>query len=233
MLKVAKVFSITGKYLALSKFTDTSVTGLKHDWSREILNHFKINLQVIGRPTLPDESCILLGNHVSYLDIPVLLKACPEVTFVSKKEVKYWPVIGSAAVKMNTIFVERKNRGSRAAAKDQIAKSLLEKKQTLAIFPSGTTSIKPSARWQKGVFEIAGSNHIKIQPFKISYHPLRASAYIDDDNLLVHMIQLFKKPKIDVTIEFHEPVHVRGETHESDCEFWKSWCESSLSSGIC
>lgn len=223
LLKVTKVFSITGKYLLMSQRRHNNVVTLKHDWSKDILNHFKIDLSIIGTPANLDSSCILLGNHVSYLDIPILIRSCPDITFVSKKEVKYWPVIGAAAVKMDTIFVERKNSQSRAQAKEKIAESLSEKIKRLVIFPSGTTSIKPSERWQKGVFEIAGKNNIRIQPFKLTYEPLRESAYIDDDNLLVHMYDLFKQKKVKVTLEFHSPVYA----NEYDCDYWKSWCEGT------
>ncbi|MBC7712456.1 MAG: 1-acyl-sn-glycerol-3-phosphate acyltransferase [Rhizobacter sp.] len=223
LVNVAKVFSITGKYLLLSKAPGSDVVMLKNDWSREILKHFKIDLEIKGKVSALDSSCILLGNHISYLDIPVLIRSCPDVTFVSKKEVKYWPVIGSAAVKMQTIFVERSSTKSRAQAKEQIADSLMNKTQRLAIFPSGTTSIKSSERWQKGVFEIAGNNKIKVQPFKLTYQPLREAAYIDDDNLLVHMYDLFKHKTIKVILEFHDPVDVSV----NDCDQWKSWCEST------
>ncbi len=223
VLKVAKVFSITGKYLLLSQRKESSVVTLKHNWSKDILSHFKIDLEIKGTPAKLDSSCILLGNHISYLDIPILLRSCPDITFVSKAEVKSWPVIGNAAVKMNTIFVERKNSDSRKKAKDKIATALLETKKRLVIFPSGTTSIRPSLRWQKGIFEIAGQNNIRVQPFKLSYEPLRESAYIDDDNLLVHMYDLFKQKRVKVVLEFHEPVIVS----EGDCEIWKSWCESA------
>ncbi|MBC7428596.1 MAG: 1-acyl-sn-glycerol-3-phosphate acyltransferase [Bacteriovorax sp.] len=223
LVNVAKVFLITGKYLLLSKKPGSDVVMLKNDWSREILEHFKIDLEIKGNARELDASCILLGNHISYLDIPVLIRCCPDITFVSKKEVKYWPVIGNAAVKMQTIFVERGSSHSRAKAKEQITNSLLNKTQRLAIFPSGTTSIKASERWQKGVFEIAEKNNIKIQPFKLSYEPLREAAYIDDDNLLVHMYDLLKHKKIKVILELHEPVDVGV----NDCDLWKSWCESS------
>ena len=225
LLKVAKVFSITGKYLLLSQKSNPNTTSIKNRWSKEIFHLFKIDIEIKGQPAVLNESSILLGNHISYLDIPILLRSCPDITFVSKKEVKYWPIIGSAATKMQTIFVERKNPDSRAQAKLKIADSLLTKKQRLVIFPSGTTSIRASARWQQGVFEIAEKNKIKIQPFRIHYCPLRAAAYIDNDNLILHMYNLFKLKKIKVILEFHEPVSVHSSI--SGCEHWKKWCEEN------
>ncbi|MBC7540224.1 MAG: 1-acyl-sn-glycerol-3-phosphate acyltransferase [Bacteriovorax sp.] len=223
LVKVAKVFSITGKYLRYSHKKESEIVNVKSLWAKDIINHFKINIQIIGKPTKQNEPCLFVGNHISYLDIPILIHGCPELSFVSKKEVKSWPVIGYAAVKMQTIFIERSNANSRAAAKNQIATSLLTNKQKLAIFPSGTTSIIPTPFWKKGAFEIAVLNNIKVQPFRIRYEPKRAAAYIDADNFLVHMYQLFILKKIDVTLEFHEPVYIKDSIEE--CSYWKKWCE--------
>lgn len=221
--KTAKVFSITGKYLLKSMISGSCVVDLKSRWACEILNHFNIDLTIKGRPALLNQSSVMLGNHISYLDIPILIACCPDVVFVSKKEVKYWPVIGNAAVKMKTIFVERHNADSRASAKATIARSLKEKNLNLIIFPSGITKIGVSPRWQKGIFEIAEENNIVVYPFRIKYSPERDCAYIDDDNLLIHMSNLFRLKKIKVTVEFHPAVLVNTES----INHWKEWSEAS------
>jgi 1-acyl-sn-glycerol-3-phosphate acyltransferase len=223
LLKVVKVFSITGKYLRYSTQKESDIVNVKGRWARDIVSHFKINIQIRGKPNCQNEPCLFVGNHISYLDIPILIYGCPELSFVSKKEVKSWPVIGYAAVKMNTIFIERNKPSSRASAKNEIANSLLTNKQKLVIFPSGTTAIRPTSHWRKGAFEIAENNNIKVQPFRIRYKPLRAAAYIDADNFLVHMYQLFILKKIDVTLEFHEPVFIKDSIEA--CSHWKNWCE--------
>ena len=221
--KVAQVFSITGKYLRLTQKEDANFIQLKSRWAKDILNHFKINISVSGAPQSFLGPTIYIGNHISYLDIPILLYSCPEIAFVSKKEVKSWPVFGKVAIKMQTIFVERNNSKSRTAAKNEISKSLIEKNQKLVVFPSGTTSINSTSSWKKGVFEIAEANNIWVQPFRIHYNPLRTAAYIDKDNFLIHMYQLFNYKKIEASIEFHPPVKITDSIKE--CNYWKKWCE--------
>jgi 1-acyl-sn-glycerol-3-phosphate acyltransferase len=49
----------------------------------------------------------LVGNHLSYLDIPLLMQSSPNISFVAKEEVGRWPVIGAGAHALNTIFVKR------------------------------------------------------------------------------------------------------------------------------
>lgn len=221
--KVVNVFSLTGKYLRLAERPEADVINLKNNWAKDVVNHFNISVQIKGNPINKDESFILVGNHISYLDIPILLYSCPEISFVSKKEVKSWPVIGNAATKAETIFVERNNSSSRNSAKIQITNSLLENKKKIAIFPSGTTSIRNSSFWKKGVFEIAEKNDIKVQPFRIRYEPLGPASYVGNDNFLQHMYQLFRLKKIFVSLEFHEPVSIKNSI--DDCDYWKKWCE--------
>jgi len=221
---VVKVFTIIVKYLRLAKNNNSDLTSLKNNWSIEIVKLFKLNVQIKGKLEIPNKPIIFVGNHISYLDVPVLLFCYSEISFVCKKEVKSWPIVGAAAVKMQTIFVERDNSISRSSAKNQIATSLIENNQKIAIFPSGTTSMGISERWKKGVFEIAEKNAILIQPFRVRYDPLRVAAYIDQDNFIRHLYQLFNCKKIDVSIEFHEPVLITNSVE--DCDYWKNWCES-------
>ena len=223
LIKVVKVFSITGKYLQLTQKIEIDFINLKSLWSRDIITHFKIDLNILGKPVTHNGPTLFVGNHISYLDIPILLHSCPEISFVSKKEVKSWPVFGKVAVKMQTIFVERNNSRSRSTAKEEITNSLITRNQKLAIFPSGTTSIYATSIWKKGAFEIAENNDIWVQPFRIRYNPLRTAAYIDKDNFLIHMYQLFVLKKIEASIEFHEPVKIKNSIEE--CHYWKHWCE--------
>lgn len=220
-----KVFSITGKYLLRSYRTKSDAIKLKKNWSVDILNHLNIKDQSINFPKELDfdEPYIFVGNHMSYLDIPLLLKAHPSLTFVSKNEVRYWPIIGRAAEKCETIFVKRSDKKNKLIARQSIASELLNKKKHIVVFPSGTTSEFQSNRWNKGVFEIAAANNIKIIPFKIRFHPSRLAAYIDDDQFFSHLYNL-KKKSIDIKahIEFGNPRMCQL----NDINEIKTWCES-------
>lgn len=223
MAKICKVFSITGKYLKLTYTPRCNIALLKKNWSQEIISIFNIKVHVQGIPVSADGPHLLVGNHISYLDIPVLLSSGHDLSFVSKSAIRSWPIIGRAAVKGQTIFVERSSTHSRDLAKKQIASNLMENKQNVVIFPSGTTSIRTSSFWKKGAFEIAEKNNIKLQPFRISYKPLRAAAYVGKDNFLLHMYQVLRFKEINVILEFHEPVSIINSLE--DCSYWKNWCE--------
>lgn len=222
--KVFRVFTITGKYLKKSFQLNSDVIEIKLGWAREILTLFNMKVEVKGTPMLAGSPLILVGNHISYLDIPVLLKFVPELSFVSKREVKFWPLIGKAADKVKTIYVDRGSAQSREKAKGQIARALIDENKKVAIFPSGTTAIRRSSFWKKGAFEIAEKNNIAVQPFRFRYEPLSAAAYVGKDNFFFHMLQLLKHKELKVVLEFHEPVFISNSI--ADCTTWKNWCES-------
>ena len=98
----------------------------------EIL-HLKINR--FG--ALP-ESGLLVANHLSYLDI-ILLAAQRPCVFVSKLEVRAWPIFGQCAKLGGTIFIDRKHRGDVAAVVEQMG-AALDDGVIVVLFPEGTSS---------------------------------------------------------------------------------------------
>jgi 1-acyl-sn-glycerol-3-phosphate acyltransferase len=83
---------------------------LKQRWSRQLLEILGIKLCVRGTAVVP--AGLLVANHVSWLDIFVINALTP-AAFVSKDDVRHWPLIGWLCTHTETIFLER---GSRTAA---------------------------------------------------------------------------------------------------------------------
>jgi 1-acyl-sn-glycerol-3-phosphate acyltransferase len=221
------VFKHTLKYLRLAEQPNSNYLHLKSLWAHEILKHFNVKLNVINIELQQKEGpLIYLGNHISYLDILGLICTNSQISFVSKKEVQYLPVIGTAAMRDKTIFVKRESKKSRGQSRQTIAKALLENKSKVAIFPSGTTTITGHREWRHGAFQIAHDYNIPIQPFRLIYNPLRVAAYVDNDSFPTHLWKLSKEKSIDLTIEFHEAVYVKDPT--ADSKYWQNWSESLL-----
>lgn len=213
------IFTDSYRYLKMSRHQVHELTLLKTLWANEILSRLKVQVQQIGTPS-NEPQILFVGNHISYLDIPVLMSQVKDVSFVAKIELQRWPVFGAAAEKANTIFVKRENNGSRKAAKETIEKSLVDRMR-VALFPSGTTSMNEAKPWRKGAFEIAQKTNSYIQPFRITYKPLRAVAYIDQDFFPTHLYKLCYYDQIETKIEFHDPVKVTDP--EQDAVKWQNW----------
>lgn len=59
--------------------------------------------------------------------------------FVSKEEVRHWPIIGWLAAKNDTIFLRRGSRGHARVINQEIAE-VLDQGKYVAVFPEGSTS---------------------------------------------------------------------------------------------
>lgn len=209
----AKIFLDTHSYIQQALEEGSSIESLKTEWAQGVLNSLKVDLEVLGTPS-PSSSLLLVGNHVSYLDIPLLMSVTENISFVAKKEISDWPVIGKAASAAKTVFVKRDHKQSRNEASQTVKNALMDGKR-IVIFPSGTTCTQESKPWKKGAFRIAFETGALIQPFRIKYKPVRTVAYIDDDIFLFHLYNLCKSPGIQAQIEFHPPVTVTDVTLDS------------------
>lgn len=109
---------------------------------RTIQRWGRLSLWVIGgRVTdsgpIPTGS-LVVSNHLSYLDILVLGSRFPSL-FVSKAEVRNWPVMGYLASCGGTIFVDRERKRELPKVASQMAE-VLEAGSSLILFPEGTSS---------------------------------------------------------------------------------------------
>lgn len=109
---------------------------LKQTWSAAILDALGIELEADLTHAVP--GALLVANHISWVDIFVINAALPSA-FVSKEEVRRWPVIGWLAAKNDTVFLRRGSRGHARIINEQIAGMLAQGKH-VAVFPEGTTS---------------------------------------------------------------------------------------------
>jgi 1-acyl-sn-glycerol-3-phosphate acyltransferase len=173
---------------------------IRQKWSQMILKDLKVKLHVTGSAP-SGKNIILVGNHISFLDIPVLMAALPEVRFIAKDDILRWPIIGSAAQVCGAIFVKRGSPFAGKKAKKDILNAM-EKECKIVFFPSATTTLHEEKPWKKGAFEIAKEQNIPLQLFCLEYQPLRECAYIDDDVLLIQMKKILKTPHKQVFLHW-------------------------------
>jgi len=106
-------------------------------WAGQLLACIGIELVVQGHPPLQGP-VLLVSNHISWIDIPLLQAAC-RCRFVSKAQVKRWPLIGTLADACDTLYIERESRRDAMRVVHRMQESLREG-DVVAIFPEGTTS---------------------------------------------------------------------------------------------
>jgi 1-acyl-sn-glycerol-3-phosphate acyltransferase len=163
-----------------------------------------------GRPVL------IVANHVSWLDIPVLSSIAP-VSFIAKREVAGWPFIGWLAKLQRSVFIDRERRNGAREQADSIA-GRLDAGENLVLFAEGTTGngnrILPFKSTLVGAAKLsAGSPHHGapvIQSLAIAYTRLHGLplgrnlrptiAWYGDMDVPGHAWALLKAGPVDVEI---------------------------------
>jgi 1-acyl-sn-glycerol-3-phosphate acyltransferase len=111
-------------------------------WQRKLLGEAGVTLTTEGAERLdPKKPWLLMANHTSSLDIPVMFAAAAplRVRFVAKIQVAELPVFGPALRKLDFIFIDR-SRGAKAIRQLEEARKVLETGVSVAIYPEGTRS---------------------------------------------------------------------------------------------
>lgn len=105
-------------------------------WFRSLLWAFGVRVTIVNKKSLSKKQKFFLCNHISYLDI-LVLGAYFDCFFVAKSDIASWPVFGFLARSSGTLFIVRERR----FIKEQLTllKKHLSAKQSLMIFPEGTT----------------------------------------------------------------------------------------------
>ena len=105
-------------------------------WSATLLCRLGIGITVKGAPHAG--ATLIAANHVSWLDIAALHAAVPQARFVSKSDIKHWPLVGRMVAGAGTLFIERESKRDALRVVHQMA-AALHAGDTVAVFPEGTT----------------------------------------------------------------------------------------------
>lgn len=226
MRRAAKALSTTYQYVSAAKHSPLSLSEQKQLWAQDILRLANVEYECLGTPS-SQQPLILVGNHISYIDIPLLIAHMPQAAFVAKKEISQWPIVGAGARVMETIFVARGDAQHRSQAKNTIKSALTQDKRVMAVFPAGTTTLNEHKPWRFGAFEAAQATNTPVQAFRIRYSPLRLMAYIDRDFFPWHLAKVCSYPRIKAVIEFKELCHVQD--FKSACAELQEWAREKSS----
>ncbi|HYE70156.1 MAG TPA: lysophospholipid acyltransferase family protein, partial [Aquabacterium sp.] len=77
-------------------------------WAGKLLRLLGLQLRLQG--SFHPGPVLLLANHVSWLDIQAIHAVCPRARFVSKADVRNWPLLGWLVGAVGTLFIERERK---------------------------------------------------------------------------------------------------------------------------
>jgi 1-acyl-sn-glycerol-3-phosphate acyltransferase len=199
-----------GAYIALTRYRRLSAAEQDAElvrWAARLMAILGVRVEVEG--ALPGGGVVLVANHVSWLDIH-LLHALMPCRFVSKAEVRGWPIIGPLAELVGTLFLERTRKADALRVNGLIAQHLAQG-QILAIFPEGTTSDGTGLLpFYPFLFQPAAEAGCPVVPCVIRYQnldggPCPDAAYYGDMSLLQSLWRITRLPGLVARLTFLPP----------------------------
>ncbi len=218
-----KLFRITYKLVALSSLAVTAVVVMfvysigadkaspnpkqkayRKKWLQNIVRIVGLQVQVKGEEAIDDQSSLWVSNHISWMDIAVV--GSQGVGFLSKSEVRRWPLIGWLGAQSGTIFIERGGKNASQVAAKAIAEKIFAGDNIL-VFPEGTTSSGENVkRFHARIFAPALDHQLLVQPIVVQYldeegksHP---KASWNDQSFMSNMMGVLAHHRIYVILTF-------------------------------
>lgn len=176
-----------------------------HRSSRRHLKIFGYSAAVTGE--IPRHG-ILISNHLSYLDILAISAVTPAV-FVSKAEVRSWPLFGWFATIAGTVFVNREKRTHVGQVNEEI-EAALAAGALVVIFPEGTsTNGEDILPFRTSLLEPAARGRHEISVGWLHYELNDGDAanevcYWGDHSFFPHLLNLLGKKSIRATLRFKQ-----------------------------
>lgn len=153
--------------------------------------------------------CLLVCNHISWLDVAVLGAQGP-VAFLSKSEVRDWPLAGWMAARAGTLFIARGGHQVGALAVEIAGR--IAQGETIVVFPEGTTSRGVGVRrFHPRLFAVAEQPGLKVQPAALRLRrrgesvPDTSVAFVDDQSLIANLWQVLRHPGLVAELHLLPP----------------------------
>lgn len=206
-------------------------------YHRQVCRLLGVRLHIEGA-IAPDRPVLVVANHTSWLDIPVLSAVAP-LSFVAKKDVARWPFVSTLAKLQRTVFVDRERRSAVGETTNEMT-ARLAAGDAVVLFAEGTSSdgnrvlpfktslfaaAKPPARGGEGAAVSPGSE-VVVQTLSLVYTrlhgvPINRSArpivgWYGDMEMQSHAWALLKAGPLDVTIRIGAPIPLETFTDRKD-----------------
>lgn len=183
-------------------------------WALQLLALWGIHLKVLGQPVRSGPA-LIVSNHISWLDI-LVIHAARYCRFVSKSDIRGWPIIGALATGAGTLYIERTSRKDALRMVHDMARAMQEG-DVVAVFPEGTTSdgldLLP---FHANLIQSAIAAEVPVQPMSLQFVDARtgertlAPCYIGDDTLLASVWRTLTAPPIHALVHFGQVQWAEG-----------------------
>ncbi|MEU6805073.1 lysophospholipid acyltransferase family protein [Streptomyces neyagawaensis] len=187
VLRLTAVLALILAGILLSGLGSRIPAGAVRHWCRWIVRAAGVRVRITGTAP-PAGGLLLVANHISWLDIPLLVAVRP-ARMLAKSDIRRWPVAGTLAERGGSLFIERDRIRALPGTVARIA-GVLRAGTAVAVFPEGSTWCgRAQGRFHRAVFQAALDAGVPVQPVRVRYRcagggASTAPAYVGDDPLL-------------------------------------------------
>ncbi|WP_373740903.1 1-acylglycerol-3-phosphate O-acyltransferase [Neisseria sp.] len=172
------------------------------------LQALDIELKVEGRRTGSEKGLLVVGNHVSWLDIFAMSTVFPS-SFIAKQEIGSWPVLGRMGKNAGTVFINRNSRRDVEPINLAVGEALKSGKN-VSFFPEAKTSpgldILP---FKAALFQSAIDTDSPVQAVALRYYDALGRRSVvpsyADVSLPVSLWRIVSMEKLTIRIDCAEP----------------------------
>ncbi len=194
-------------------------------WGASVCFILNLDVKVQGNP--PEPPFFLVSNHLSYVDIMMLLSKL-KCVFIAKSDVANWPFFGFMTRTVGMLFVNREKRSDVKRVNDLIARNINEA-QGLLLFPESTTSAgKEVLPFKASLLAYPAEMKMPVHYASITYatakgepHASNSVCWWGDVTFFSHFIDLLKLKKISGTISFGDEPILENDRKELAKELYK------------
>lgn len=182
-------------------------------WSLKTLRILGIELTSSG--TAQPAGQLLVANHVSWLDIAGVHAVLPQARFVSKADVKHWPVVGALVTGAGTLYIERASKRDALRVVHQTAEAL-QAGDCVAVFPEGTTGAGPELLpFHANLLQAAVATGAPVLPVVLRWHEpgqrfSPAARFIGDTTLVQSLWAIASARGLGIDVQLLPAVATQG-----------------------
>lgn len=205
-------------------------------WSKGMLAIMNVQVTVRGRRPSARRPTLLVSNHVSWLDVWLILSVHP-VRFVAKVDIASWPLAGWLVKQAGTIFIERGRRSDTARINRHI-QEVMARPEGVAVFPEGTTTDGTHLRgFHASLFQPALAPGTRLAVAAIRYplpdgRPNPDCSYAGDRSLLESVRLILRQRAPRAELHFLGYVDAEGRTRRELADESRSLIARALESWV-
>ncbi|MEU8649837.1 lysophospholipid acyltransferase family protein [Streptomyces sp. NPDC048737] len=190
VLRLVAVVALLLAGIALLPVGGRVPAGLVRRWAGAVVRAAGVRPRFSGA-AVPDGGLLLVANHISWLDVPLLAMVRP-ARMIAKAEIRRWPVAGPLAARGGVLFIDRDRLRGLPDTVADIA-GLLRSGAAVGVFPEGSTWCgRAQGTFRRAVFQAALDAGVPVQPVRIRYRltggaPTTVPAFVGEDSLLASL----------------------------------------------